>query len=54
MHWASLVVYIEAYITSSGRPTSTKENAKDNKGKQVVTLVHVSPRRNPQKDKPTV
>ena len=35
------------------KPTPTKESVKDKKGKQVVTPVRMSPRRNPPKDKPT-
>ena len=35
------------------KPTLTKESVKDKKGKQATILVHVSPRRNPQKDKPS-
>eukprot|EP00253_Pinus_taeda_P014638 PITA_14638 len=35
------------------KPTLTKESAKDKKGKKVAIPVHTSPRRNPQKDKPT-
>jgi len=35
------------------KTNSTKESVKDKKGKQAAILVHGSPRRNPQKDKPT-
>jgi len=35
------------------KPTLTKEGLNDKKGKEVMTLMRASPRRNPQKDKPT-
>lgn len=52
------VVEVLAEVPNSPRMprpklTPTKESAKDKKGKKVATLVRASPRRNPQKDKPT-